>query len=73
MMQVAKKINPVLQKKYQEGYEKGFEVGVEVGIAKAAGFFAEKFEKLQDMHGIGPKTLEKFREAFGEHYFRRVE
>lgn len=72
-MQVAKKINPVLQKKYQEGYEKGFEVGVEVGIAKAADFFAEKFEKLQDMPGIGPKTLKKFREAFGEHYFRRVE
>lgn len=69
---MAKKKNPILEKKYQEGYEKGFEVGVEVGISKAADFFAEKFEKLQDMHGIGPKTIEKFIRAFGEDYFQKV-
>lgn len=65
--------NPVLQKKFKEGYEKGFIAGKDFGIKLAVDYIAKRFDELQDMPGIGPKTIEKFMQAFGEDYFQKVE
>lgn len=65
--------NPLFAKKFQEGYNKGFMAGKDAGIAVAVDFVAQKFAELQDMPGVGPKTIEKFRDAFGPEYFKRVD
>lgn len=65
--------NPLLEKKFQEGYNKGFVAGKNAGIAVAVDFVASKFAELQDMPGVGPKTLSKFRDAFGPEYFKEID
>lgn len=64
--------NPLLERKYQEGYMKGFMDGKDAGMNAAVNFVADKFNLLQDMPGVGPKTIEKFRDAFGREYFREA-
>ncbi len=63
------KKNPVLQKKFDEGYEVGFKNGAEYGQRAAVDFFANKFEGLEKVPGIGKKTLSKLRKHLGEQYF----
>lgn len=63
--------NPVLQKKFDEGYAKGFAKGAEYGRDRAIDFFADKFEGLESVPGIGSKTLEKIRIQLGEQHFVR--
>ncbi|MGG0718714.1 hypothetical protein ABE096_14120 [Robertmurraya massiliosenegalensis] len=62
--------NPLLEKKFTEGYSQGFKSGKDVGIATAVEFIATKFAVLPEVKGIGPKTLEKIRNAVGEEYFK---
>ena len=62
---MARKPNPVLQKKYLEGYQQG----KKDGIAQAVNFFADKLESLRHTPGIGPKTLGKIVDALGHQYF----
>ena len=38
----------------------------------ATQFFAERFEGLEKVPGIGPKTVKLFVEHFGKEYFREV-
>jgi len=54
--------NPLLKKKYDEGYKDG--------IAQAVNFFREKFEGLEDVEGIGEKTMYKIKMHLGEKYFK---
>lgn len=49
------------------------DVEKDAGISVARDFFIEKFNRLQESPGIGPKTLDKFREAFGPEYFKESE
>lgn len=60
-----KKKNPVLQKKFDEGFEKGVMAGREQAIS----FFIDRFKELNDVPGIGEKTLIKIQEQLGEKYF----
>ena len=62
---MARKPNPVLQKKWNEGYMQG----KKDGIAQAVNFFAEKLEGLQDVPGIGEKTMRKIVDKLGHQYF----
>lgn len=62
---MARKPNPVLQKKYLEGYQQG----KKDGIAQAVNFFAEKLEGLQNVPGIGEKTMRKIVDKLGHQYF----
>jgi len=57
--------NPVLQKKFDEGYK----LGLEHGVQKATLFFKEKFEGLENVEGIGKKTMNKIKKQLGEKYF----
>jgi flagellar biosynthesis/type III secretory pathway protein FliH len=50
-----KKKNPVMQQKYEEG----FEDGLRQGKYEAIRIFAEKFEGLEKVDGIGKATIEK--------------
>lgn len=68
-----RKKNPVLEKKRQEGYEAGFKVGIEHGRHAACVFFAEQFEGLEKVKGIGPKTMETIVKHFGREYFQELE
>ena len=61
-----RKKNPILEQKYNEGYIDG----VAAGIAKATAFFAHKFKGLEEVEGIGPKTLDKIKKQLGEKYFK---
>ncbi|MEW8985944.1 MAG: hypothetical protein AB2401_02865 [Bacillus sp. (in: firmicutes)] len=61
--------NPILQKKYDEGYEKG----LKQGIKQSVDFFTEKFKGLEDVPGIGEKTIDKIRKQLGHEYFQKVE
>lgn len=72
-MNAVKKKNPVIEKAKKEGYEAGFKVGHEMGIQKAIDFFIDKFEGLEELEGIGPKTLEKIRKQLGDQYFAKGE
>jgi ribosomal protein L5 len=69
--------NPIIQKArkeaYELGYKKGMEMGVKVGMQQMADFFAKKFDEIGKVNGIGPKTLEKFVNAFGPEYFVKVD
>lgn len=69
---MAKK-NPVLQKKFEEGYQVGLEMGEMKGIQKAVDFFKQKFDGLDQVEGIGEKTMEKIVEQLGHEYFKKVE
>ncbi|MEH7122087.1 hypothetical protein V7127_02460 [Bacillus sp. JJ1773] len=68
------KRNPVIQNAFERGKKEGYQLGLihgeNRGIQKTIGFIAEKFEVLQDTPGIGLKTLEKFKTAFGPEYFK---
>lgn len=63
--------NPLLQKKFAEGFEQGKEQGVKEGIARSIAFFKQKFEGLENVEGIGPKTFEKIKDQLGEQYFNK--
>ncbi len=65
------KKNPILQKKFDEGYAKGFMKGAEYGRDQAINFFSDKFEGLENVPGIGDKTLKKIRHQLGDQYFTR--
>lgn len=60
-----RKKNPLLERKWQEGYDQG----VREGIARSVSFFAEKFEGLADIPGIGEKTMKKIKSQLGDGYF----
>lgn len=57
--------NPLLQQKWIEGYQQG---KID-GIAQAVSFFAEKFKGLEDVPGIGEKTINKIAKQLGDKYF----
>ena len=59
-----KKRNPVLDKKYDEGFEAGSDHAVR--------FFVDRFQGLQNVEGIGDKTMEKIVEHLGAKYFKGV-
>ena len=67
---MAKKKNPVLQKKYDEGYVDGFNAGAEFGRKTAIQFFAKRFKQLEQTKGIGQATLDKIKQALGRQYFK---
>lgn len=58
--------NPLLQQKYAEG----FEDGKKAGVKQALDFFIDKFEGLEDVPGIGDKTMARIREQLGHKYFK---
>jgi hypothetical protein len=58
--------NPLLEKKWLEGYEQG----KKDGVGQAVSFFLDRFKGLQDVPGIGEKTMEKIKKQLGEKYFR---
>ncbi len=51
--------------KWNEGYKQGKEDGVK----QALDFFIDKFEGLEDVPGIGDKTMEKIKNQLGHKYF----
>lgn len=61
--------NPLIQRKYEEGYA----LGLEHGIQKGVNFFTHKLEGLEQVDGIGEKTMEKVREQLGNQYFYEKE
>ncbi|MRG86982.1 hypothetical protein [Salinibacillus xinjiangensis] len=65
--------NPILKQKYEEGYLDGFANGADYGRSRTVDFFVERFNGLENVPGIGSKTLEKIRKQLGEEYFRRIE
>lgn len=65
--------NPVLQKKFKEGYEVGFQKGTEFAKEQIVNFFADRFDNLDKVEGIGTKTFEKIKNHFGKEYFERVD
>jgi len=40
------------------------------GIAQAVDFFIDRFNGLENVPGIGEKTLEKIKKQLGEQYFK---
>ncbi|AJO24807.1 hypothetical protein QQ991_03140 [Weizmannia coagulans] len=62
--------NPVIQQAYERGKREGIEIGMQMGISKAIGFMQARLNKLAETPGIGPKTIEKFKQAFGKEYFK---
>lgn len=69
---MARKVNPVLAKAREEGYKLGFKVGVEQGQNAACVLFAQQFDGLYKVKGIGPKTIELIVNHFGRQYFQEV-
>lgn len=69
--------NPVIQKArseaYADGFEKGQKLGFEQGKYSACMYFASRFEGLQDIKGIGPKTMQIIVKHFGSEYFQKLE
>lgn len=57
--------NPLLEKKWMEGYERG----KQDGISQAVNFFTAKFNGLEDVPGIGKKTMDKIKSQLGDEYF----
>ncbi|MFC3883776.1 hypothetical protein ACFOU2_09790 [Bacillus songklensis] len=66
---MSKKKNPVIEKARQEGFLAGQKVGFEHGKHTALYTFASKFEGLEKVKGIGPKTMELIVRHFGKEYF----
>ena len=68
-----KKKNPVIEKAKQEAFNEGFlkgsKTGFEHGKYSACMYFADKFDGLYNVPGIGPKTAEKVISHFGEEFF----
>jgi hypothetical protein len=67
------KKNPVIEKAKKEGYEAGFKAGAKFGQENAVHILASKFEGLEKVNGIGPKTLELVVRHFGSDYFKELE
>ncbi len=72
-----KKVNPVIQKVREESYQQGFlngqKLGFEHGKNTATMYFASRFDGLDQVPGIGEKTIEKIVRHFGAEYFEKVE
>jgi hypothetical protein len=66
--------NPVIQKAKEDGYSEGFmkgsKVGFEQGKYSACMHFADRFDGLDKVPGIGPKIFEKVVNHFGKEYFQ---
>ncbi|AWP37797.1 hypothetical protein DXF96_00285 [Heyndrickxia coagulans] len=62
--------NPVIQQAYERGKREGIEIGMQMGISKAIGFMKAGLSRVEKTPGIGPKTMKKFRKAFGKEYFK---
>lgn len=58
-MKKQKKKNPLLEKKYQEGYDVGFHEAQD----RAVSTFAVRIERLEQVSGIGEKTIKKIIES----------
>lgn len=73
---MVKKQNPIIAKAKQEGYKNGFEAGLKMGFEQgkysACMHFADRFEGLEKVPGIGPKSMEKVVKHFGEELFREA-
>lgn len=57
-----KKPNPVLKEKYDQGFKDG--------VYHAVCVFGEKFNGLDQVEGIGEKTMYKIKMHLGERYFK---
>lgn len=70
---MAKKPNPVLQKAREEGYNQGFHAGIKTGFEQgkysACMHFADRFDGLEKVPGIGPKIMKKIVKHFGPELF----
>ena len=64
--------NPIIQKAREEGYNDGFKNGQTFGRSVAIEFFALRFQGLNEVKGIGPKTMELIVNHFGKEYFKEV-
>jgi flagellar biosynthesis/type III secretory pathway protein FliH len=68
--------NPVIKKAREDGYNAGFNAGVKTGFDQgkysACMFFADKFDGLDKVPGIGPKMMKKIVEHFGKEYFEEA-
>lgn len=64
--------NPVLEKIRKEAYNEGFKNGLQQGQYSACYLFASKFDGLEKIKGIGPKTIEIIVNHFGREYFEEV-
>ncbi|TCJ05066.1 hypothetical protein [Cytobacillus praedii] len=64
--------NPQIHKARVEGYNQGFAVGYQQGKYSACKYFDKKFQGLEDLPGIGEKTLQKITKhfEFGPEYFK---
>lgn len=68
--------NPQIHKARVEGYNQGFAAGTNHGFKQgkysACMYFAKKFEGLENLPGIGEKTLQKIIKhfEFGPEYFK---
>ena len=65
--------NPVIKRAHDEGYNLGFINGTEFAKKAACEYFASRFEGLQDVKGIGPKTMDIIVKHFGKEYFKKIE
>lgn len=65
--------NPILEKKFNDGFARGVKVGFEQGKYSACVYFADKFDGLENIPGIGPKIMEKIVKHFGAEYFKEVD
>lgn len=76
VVKTGKKVNPVIQKAreegYNEGYHKGTLFGFDQGKYSACMFFADRFDGLEKVPGIGPKLMEKIVNHFGREYFEEA-
>lgn len=65
--------NPIIEKARSEGFEKGSKLGFEQGKYSACMYFADRFDGLDKVPGIGPKVMEKVVKHFGSEYFQKVD
>lgn len=72
-----KSVNPVIVKAREEGYNDGFQKGSKFGFEQgkysACMYFADRFDGLDKVPGIGPKMMEKVVNHFGKQYFKEVQ
>lgn len=76
-MAKGRKVNPVIQKAREEGYNAGFMAGVKQGFEQgkysACMHFANRFDGIEKVKGIGPKTMKLIIEHFGAELFDKEE